>query len=515
MQATKINSNVCLTHPLLIFWQRQRIKRSMRNSSTSRTLQQKEGRAIKKHTFKMLDRRKEIAQSGMQLINRIQVPDNPERINGSTPSRVHERSSLLSSEPRQQLEGEELGESSGSHTATTEPDFPHSETSNVNCTRTHAEAAASTCCKVSLGSLSSNGAQDPTNSGSMSSLFEHSMATESCTDDNVPPQLVYEEPVKAKKQTAGVRRLVISAEKDEETTGLEGDLITESSSYQLRRKWRKPFPSKRTISTEDGSEVTCGVNTDDDPWKAQSPIELNVQSSSSISGQESIVSEVERMRPQTCKIVQLGPINENSHCDASSQCGFQSLEENSRKMLKVSTGIEHTGQPEGQEMILAIERSDKQATMGSTEEKILHCQNPKCLRSWKEAKSPSPQPRALAPTAESMRDHHFVNNPTETVSQHGTQTELPKSEPIEQDFTDATCSFGENLSPSKGLDSSADTEGLSPEAGYPLALNTRTEEMHFGSHRISLVGRPLRKDLQDECLIVRSKTSKTISFYTA
>jgi hypothetical protein len=114
-----------------------------------------------------------------------------------------------------------------------------------------------------------------------------------------------------------------------------------------------------------------------------------------------------------------------------------------------------------------------------------------------------------------MRDHHSVNNPTETVSQHGTQTELPKSEPIEQDFTPATCSFGENLSPSKGLDSSADAEGLSPEAGYPLALNTRTEEMHFGSHRISLVGRPLRKDLQDECLIVRSKTSKTISFYTA
>lgn len=486
----------------------------MRISSTSGTLQQKEGRVIKKHTFKMLDRRKEIAQSGMQLINRIQVPDSPERIDGSTPSRVHERSLLLSSEPRQQPEGEELGESSGSQTATTEPDFPDSETSNVNCTRTHAEAAAPTRCKVSLGSLSSNAAQDPTNSGSMSSLCEHSTATESCTDDNVPLQLVYEEPVKAKKQTARVPRLVISAEKDEETTGLEGDLITESSSYRLRRKWRKSFPSKRTISTEDGSEVTRGVNTNDDSWKAQSPIELNVKSSSSISGQERIVSEVERMRPQPCNIIQIGPINEKSHCDASSQCGFQSLE-NCRKVSEVSTGIEHTGQPEGQEMILAIERSDKQATMGSTEEKILHCQNPKCLRSWKEAKSPSPQPRALTPTAESMRDHRSVDNPSETVSQHGTQTELPKSESIDQGFTSATCSFGENLSPSKGLDSSADAEGLSPEAGYPLALNTRTEEMHFGSHRISLVGRPLRKDLQDECLIVRSKTSKTISFYTA
>ena len=486
----------------------------MRNSSTSGTLQQKEGRVIKKHTFKMLDRRKDISQSGMQLINRNQVPDCPDRIDGSTPSRVHKRSLLLSSESRQQLEGEEVGESSGSHTATTEPDFPDSDTSNVNCTRTYAEDAAPTRCKVSLGSLASNGTQDPTNSGSTSSLCDHSTATESCTDDNVPPQLVYEEPVKAKKQTAGVRRLVISAEKDEETTGLEGDLMTESSSYGLRGKWRKPFASKRTISTEDGSEMTRGVNIDDDPWKAQSPIELNGNSSSLRSGQESIVSEVERMRPQTCNIVQSGPINEKSHCDASSQCGFQRLE-NTRKVSVVSTGIEHTGQPEGQEIILAMERSDKQATMGSMEQKILHYQNAKCLRSWKEPKSPSPRLRALTPTAESMRDHRSVNNPAETVSQHGTQTELPKSESIEQGFTSVTCSFGENLSPSKGLDSSADAEGLSPEAGYPLALNTRTEEMHFGSHRISLVGRPLRKDLQDECLIVRSKTSKTISFYTA
>lgn len=488
----------------------------MRNSSTSGTLQQKEGRVIKKHTFKMLDRRKEISQSGTQLINRNQIPHSAERIDGSTPSRVHERSLRLSFEPRQQPEGEELGESSGSHTATTEPDFPYLETSNVNYTMTHAEAAAPTLCKISLGSLSSNGAQHPENSGSMSSLCEHSTATESCTDDNVPPQLVYEEPVLAKKQTgkwtsAGVRRLVISAEKDEETTQLEGDPITESSPDRLRRKWKKPFPSKRTISTEDRSEVTRGVNTDDDPWKTQSPIELNVESLSSRSGQESIVSEVERMRPQTYNIVQIGSINEKSHCDASSQCDFQSLKGKSREVSVASTGIEHTGQPDGQEIILAIERSDEQATMCSTAKKALHCQNPKCLRSWKEAKPSSPQPRALTPTAESMRDHCAVNNPTETVSQHGTRTGLPK---IEGGFTSATCTFVENLSPSKGLGSSTDAEGLSPEAGYPLALNTRTEEMHFGSHRISLVGRPLRKDLRDECLAARRKTSKTISYYT-